>query len=92
MGRNICDSSPCFLILYQILSWNNAPWEQDLFRYSCANILEELFQEWKSKVYIGSLSYEEYIFLVYGEEGKQPDEEKIKRQLENFYNTASRFF
>ena len=26
MGRHICDSSPCFLILCQILRWNNAPW------------------------------------------------------------------
>ena len=25
MGRHICDSSPCFLILCQILRWNNAP-------------------------------------------------------------------
>ena len=92
MGRHICDSSPCFLILCQILRWNNAPWERDLFRYSCANILEELFQEWNRKVYIGCLSHEEFIFLVYGEDGKQPDKEETRRQLEHFFNTASRFF
>lgn len=65
--------------------------KRDLFRYSCANILEELFQEWNRKVYIGCLSHEEFIFLVYGEDGKQLDKEETRMQLDVFFNTVPVF-
>lgn len=92
MGKPVCNTSPARLLLCQILKWNNAAWDRELFRNSCTNILEELFQEWKQKVHIGSLNQEEYIFIIYGTAQKQPEGMKFWELLRKFFSAAGQFF
>lgn len=92
MGKPVCNTSPARLLLCQVLKWNNAAWDRELFRNSCANILEELLQEWEQKAHIGSLNQEEYIFILYGTVQKQPESTKMWEILRKFFSAAGQFF
>ena len=92
MGKPVCNTSPARLLLCQVLKWNNAASDRELFRNSCANILEELLQEWEQKAHIGSLNQEEYIFILYGTVQKQPESTKMWEILRKFFSAAGQFF
>lgn len=91
-GNGIYESTPTLPVLCQVVEWNDAAWEKDLFRYSCINILEELLQEWKQIVHIGSISGSEYLFLIYGAGEKGLTEAEFREVLKKFYAAAQKFF
>ncbi|MBQ8640183.1 MAG: helix-turn-helix domain-containing protein [Lachnospiraceae bacterium] len=88
--RNLYGSTQVEPILLQVFSWHKGIWEKELFRYSCRNVLEELFNGKNVSILCHCLEADFWGFWLWSEDGEW-NEDGIGI-LEQFHQVASSFF
>lgn len=90
LGRELYDTTQITLILCDVLKWWDKPWEMELFRYSCRNILEELLQ-WRAEVFCFGLAEEKWMMMI-KEAGTSLSGKELRKAAGEFRTHAEHFF